>query len=358
MPWYALVCGIAAAVPFRATADQQVWTLGWWGSTLLFAALTLALRRPLWLFPTFGFGIVAYLATGFLLDPALSTARSFATLAVPAWAFLGLAWMIDRRRQATAAPGSPLPRTGEGPRVGAPARVGDGSAARTGEGPADTSPSETSDDPVRARLLEAARRGRGSLHRWSVPLQVAGWLTLVLACLGSLTSARDGLAATLALGVLQVVLAMLRVKPGYAWVGLGVLALAFQHGLRVAEVAGHLQPVWWAGASLVTVLLSLRPPAEGSLRAALWRPPTRQRQRHERRQAHRQHEGDQHQRLGIDQQRDLPQHDRGSRASRERDRAGQAQRSRWAPGPAQPPDQQAQRQVDQPHEQDDAHRRQ
>ena len=29
---YVVVCGFAAVAPFRSTADQQVWTLAWWGS--------------------------------------------------------------------------------------------------------------------------------------------------------------------------------------------------------------------------------------------------------------------------------------------------------------------------------------
>jgi len=248
MPWYVVVCGVAVAEPFTSTGSSLVWALGWWGGALLFGAITAALRQPLWLYPTFAFGIVAYFVTGRLAEPPLTPSISFATLAVLTWIFLGLACLIEQRW-----PSVPLrPQTQEA-----------GDVASTGAG----------DDPAGARLREVARRGRSSLGSWTAPLQVAGWVTLVLACAGSLPNARAALAATLAIGVLQIVLALLRVKPGHAWVSVAVLALACQHGLRVAEVAGHHQPVYWAGASLAAVLLSLRLPAEGSPRLALWRLP-------------------------------------------------------------------------------------
>ena len=263
LPWYVVVCGVAVAEPFTSTGSSLVWALGWWGGALLFAAMTAALRQPLWLYPTFGFGIVAYFVTGRLAEPPLTPSTSFATLAVLTWLFLGLACLIERRwpsptrqpQPADDGPAAPVQRPALGD--------GEGDAPSAGEG----------DDPAGARLREVARRGRSSLGSWTAPLQVAGWVTLVLACAGSLPNARAALAATLAIGVLQIVLALLRVKPGYAWVSVAVLALACQHGLRVAEVAGHLQPVYWAGASLAAVLLSLRLPAEGSPRIALWRLP-------------------------------------------------------------------------------------
>jgi hypothetical protein len=102
---------------------------------------------------------------------------------------------------------------------------------------------------------------------------VAGWATLLLACVGSLPSARDGLTATLAIGCLLIVLGLLRAKPGYAWASVAVLALAFQHALRVAEVPGFLQPVYWAGASLATVVLAELSGRLPLRRLAPWRDP-------------------------------------------------------------------------------------
>jgi hypothetical protein len=259
-----LACGIAVAVPFRSTADQTVWTLGWWGSALLFATLTVLLRHPLWLFPTLGFGTVAYLATGVWLDPSLTNTRSFATLAALAWLFLGLAWGVERWSRNKAFPNpsdarggaADDPRPNPSPREERPAP-----AVPIGQG---------GDDPVVARLRSALALARGTVAGWTMPLHVAGWATAVLACLGSLPSAEDGLAAALAVASLTVVLVLLRGQAGYAWVGVVMLALAFGQGLRVAQVAGHLQPVYWAGASVATVVLAQALGWATSRTAARW----------------------------------------------------------------------------------------
>ena len=269
MPWYVLVCGIAVAVPFiptfgvpfDPTASRQAWTLGVWGSALLFGMMTAALRRPAWLYPTLVYGTYAYFVTGFLATPPLVPSAAFATLALPTWIFLGLAYLIDRRW--------PRPVVPPSEEIFAEGHVHD-----QPDGDADDAAVERDREvPARERLRGVARAGQTSLTGWSGPFQVMGWLTLVLACLGSLPFAEFGLPATLAIGVLLVVLALLRVQPGYASVGLAVLALAFHHGLRVAEVPGHLQPIWWAGASLVAALVSVRLPAEGRPRASLWKQP-------------------------------------------------------------------------------------
>jgi hypothetical protein len=317
LPWYVVACGIAVAVPFVPTfgvpfdpdASRRAWTLGVWGSAVLFGMMTAALRRPAWLYPTLVYGTYAYFVTGFLATPPLVPSAAFATLALPTWIFLGLAYAIERRsgphphplRGANIGFADVIPRARE---RGAALQLDEqpedaatdaSESGRTGIGAlgsavedddralhgdeqrdadeADAPSTAGRDDPALERLREVARAGRSSLTGWAGPFQVMGWLTLVLACLGSLPFANYGLPATLAIGVLLVGLALLRVSPGYAWAGIAVLALAGQNGLRLAQVAGHLQPIWWAGASVVAVVLSLRLPTDGSPRLALWKLP-------------------------------------------------------------------------------------
>jgi hypothetical protein len=137
---------VAVVVPWLSRADQQVWTVAWWGSTLLFAAMTVALRHPVWLFPTFASGIAAFLATGYVIDPEMQTSRSFATLAGLAWVFLGAAWAIEQRwpSPASAAPLTDSPPRHAGDDVGeadvrAAQRLGMADTSRTGPGVGDSS---------------------------------------------------------------------------------------------------------------------------------------------------------------------------------------------------------------------------
>ena len=141
------------------------------GERRLFAALTIALRHPLGLFPTFAAGIVAYLATGYLVDPNLTAARSFATLAAPAWLFLGPAWVIERRR--SDAEVIPLPDATEPDR----------DAARDAEDD-DKSPGEARGPAVQQLSLDGAM----------VPLVGGAWAEVKTLALGEVeqTTAADG----------------------------------------------------------------------------------------------------------------------------------------------------------------------
>jgi hypothetical protein len=99
---------------------------------------------------------------------------------------------------------------------------------------------------------------------------LAGWATLLAACVGSLQSAQDGLAATAALTVLLVALALVEGAAGYAWLGLGVGTLALVQGLRVNGVTLDRQPPYWAAASVLVVLVGLGLRAVRRQRLAIW----------------------------------------------------------------------------------------
>ena len=224
LPWLAVAGLAAVAAPTFSTWDQWSWTLAWAGSALLFAVGTLLLRHPLGLYPTLVAGTVAFLAAGYLVQPTLAPARSYATLAALTWLFLGGAWLLDRVRRAP---------DGLGGRLWA--------MALSAMDP---------DGPRRLDTREAVLDARALLSHWSLPLHVMGWATAVLACLGSAPEAQAGLWAAGAVAVLVVVLTVLNGAPAYAWLGLAATLLAYEHGLRVARIDWAEQPPYWAGAAL------------------------------------------------------------------------------------------------------------
>jgi hypothetical protein len=249
-PWLVVACAAAVAAPlFSYGHDQRTWTLAWWGSTALFAVLTALVRHSGGLFPTLAFGTVAFLATGYANDPRMPQARSFATLAALTWLLLGAARLLERWR--------PSPMSGA-------AFLTTWVRTRMDPGQRGAADSRRITD---RRSIETAR---GSIAGWTAPLHLAGWATLVLACAGSIQSAEAGLAATAALTVLMVALAVLDGAVAYAWLALAVGTLALVHGLRVQGIALDRQPPYWAGASLAAVLLGLWLRGAVRRRIAIW----------------------------------------------------------------------------------------
>jgi hypothetical protein len=248
-PWLLVTCAAAVAAPMLSYGGaQQPWTLAWWGGTLLLALLTALLREPLGLYPTLIFGSVAFLATGYLVQPTLPTTRSFATLAALTWLFLGVAFGLERRWPAGLRASAYLTTV----------------LKRALFSFADSDPLRRA---THRQLLASAS---GSIVPWVVPLRVAGWATLLVACVGSLPSAQDGLAATAALTVLLVALTLAEGAAGYAWLSLGVGALALVQALRVNGITVDRQPPYWAAASVAVVLVGLWLRTVCQPRVAIW----------------------------------------------------------------------------------------
>jgi hypothetical protein len=174
----------------------------------------------------------------------MTSTRSFATLAALTWVFLGAAYLLERRR--------PAPLT-------APALLKAALLAFL-----------DADRLVHSVHRQTVERVRGSILPWMVPLRLAGWATLIAACLGSLQSAQDGLVASAALTVLLIGLAILEGAVSYVWLSLGVGALAMLQALRVNGVPLDRQPPYWAAASTVAVLLGLRLRAIQRPRVTIW----------------------------------------------------------------------------------------
>lgn len=211
-PFYVTLYAGTVAVPFYATAEWARWwgtwwatgALAWWGIGAVYAASTALFRHPGWLYPTAGAGLVAWLATAFVLAPRPTYEGTLATLIVPVWLLYGLSYLIVR--------------------------------ARTVAGPSKGSAS-------------------GWAHPWSRPLLACGLMALTISTLGSLFDREASLVTAVADGVLLSLSAIAWQDRLDVWRTLALAGLAFQDALRVLDVPLVDQPPRWALAALTAVLV-------------------------------------------------------------------------------------------------------
>ena len=137
-------------------------------------------RHPAWLYPAVAAGLVAYLATGYALDPALRFTRAMASLVAPIWSVLAAAYAVVRWRLSTAG-------------------------------------------GLRWRSLAG---GHAASHPWAAPLYLLGLAALALSTAGSLVDARAGLWTAVAYAVLLAGLATLWPGVREVWGSLTLTAVA------------------------------------------------------------------------------------------------------------------------------------
>ncbi|MFN8522705.1 MAG: hypothetical protein U0821_06305 [Chloroflexota bacterium] len=246
VPWYALACVEAVAMPALSYPGQPRITVAWLGSALVFGLAVAFTRSPIWLGPALPTVIVAYLSAGFYLDLAMEPARSAATLAAPAWVLLGLAAAIEWRWP---------------PTLGTWRFVRAATRAALLPDP---------DERVREEASAATAQARASVIRWTLPLHVAGWTCAALACIGSAPLPQVGLQAALAIAALCALLAAARRDRGLATASLAALVLAYEHWLRRAGIRLDAQPAYWAGAALALQSLAAAARLVRGDRVSVW----------------------------------------------------------------------------------------
>ncbi|MFN8471218.1 MAG: hypothetical protein U0822_03285 [Anaerolineae bacterium] len=101
MPFYIAVYLGTIAAPILAGTDATAAALTWWGIAAVYAVSVFLFRAPFWLYPTLIAGLAGYVAGGRILWPSSTTAFIAATLVVPTWLLIWVAYGIGRVRQQT-----------------------------------------------------------------------------------------------------------------------------------------------------------------------------------------------------------------------------------------------------------------
>ncbi|MHB1133521.1 MAG: hypothetical protein ACYC4L_14210 [Chloroflexota bacterium] len=214
---------VLALLPFE---EQALRAVAWLAIAAICWASTASFKHPLWLYPTIGASVGAYLIWCLALLPALTPAQMLALLAVPTWVlWWACALWSPRARPFELRHHSPL-------------------ALTSGEG-----------------------------NAWLLPAHLWGWALLGVSTLGSLADPGTGLVVAVAYAALLATFAPRWSSKVELWGSLAFAGLAYEQSVILTGVPLVSQPPYWAlGALLLTLLAFLarrgRPAA-----LALWREP-------------------------------------------------------------------------------------
>jgi hypothetical protein len=210
-PFYIATYLGTIAVPIWSIAEQGIWAGAWWAVCAICALSAALFRRPAWLYPTLIAGLVAYLATAYIVSPRLTASEALALLVIPGGLFFGVAFATVARTISRSWP----------------------------------------------TLEVMSGRGRLFAPAWSDPLAACGWFALSLAVGGSVLEPTAGLWAAASAGVLFAVLGTVSRGRAEVWAALVVATVGVEQVLRLASVSLVDQPPRWAFIALILSVISI-----------------------------------------------------------------------------------------------------
>ncbi|MBI2954702.1 MAG: hypothetical protein HYY30_10335 [Chloroflexi bacterium] len=227
-PFYVILNVGAIAVVIYSRSDESTFALAWWSAAVIHGVSTYLFGRSVWLYPTVGASVAAYMATLGIFADTPSLTGAMVSLVVPTWVLISAAFLVVRLHH-TASQADP-----RWPNLGA---------------------------------------SRALAHSWAKPLLLWAVALLAISTLGSISDSETGLRTAIAYGLLLAVFAFLWSGEIEAWGAVVFGVIAFQEAMRVLSVPFLDQPQRWAVLALGTAVLAIiaRPPRIDAFR--MWRRP-------------------------------------------------------------------------------------